>query len=151
MKKPILILGFIDVCFIVWRFTTDISQHNAPIYSSLVESIGSGISFGTGSLFYFVPIIFGEILIASIGVSGWLMMIQNRKGVYLSIFQFPFRLIMLIPPTFFFLHAPINSLTDSLVLSFSMITIFEFFKLFIEIKWLKSKRQLVKAGARVEK
>ncbi|VAW36453.1 hypothetical protein MNBD_GAMMA01-193 [hydrothermal vent metagenome] len=142
----IIIFGLIDVLYILWVLVNDIINHKIPFYSTLVESLKVGDSYSNGSILFSFLSIFSFFLIISICFSGPLLIMKKKAGIYMSFFQFPFRVITFIPPTFFFVSPLLFTLFESITLSLIIILAFEVLKFYIEINWLKSLRKSRECG-----
>ena len=67
------------------------------------------------------------------------MLALRKVGVYISLVQLPFRLILLVPPTFFFIQSARGYLPGLLLIT--VIFILEVVKAITEILWLRSRKQ----------
>lgn len=95
--------GGLDTAYIQWRVVKDVLDLKVPFFSSFDESLSAAAGFGQMPILIVTAV--GAVVTLSIVVSGPLMMALKRVGVYVSLVQLPFRLTLLIPPTFFFIHA----------------------------------------------
>ena len=91
--------GGLDVAYVLWRVLKDVSESKIAFLSSLTESLSAAAGFGQLSISILTYV--AVIVTLSIILSGPLMLMLVRAGVYISPVQFPFRLILMIPPTFF--------------------------------------------------
>lgn len=99
-RKVIHTLGVIDLAYIAWLFLESLKAQKIPIYSNLLHDIEAAGLFGSIYSLFFV---FGSHLLSvSILLSGILLIKNNRFGLALALIQSPFRLLLIIPPTFFF-------------------------------------------------
>lgn len=125
--------GGLDVAYVLWRVFKDVLESKIPFFSSFVESLNVAVEFGQASILIMTGV--SAVITLSIVVSGPLMLLLRRSGVYISIVQFPFRLTLLISPTFFFIQSAKDYLPSLLLVA--VILILEVVKLVTEIFWLK--------------
>ena len=93
--------GMIDLFYVFWLVASDLKAQNIPFYSDFIFDIKAAESFGS---IYSLPLVYvTHLLILSVIFSGILLLLNNRIGVYISLIQSPFRLLLVMPPTFFFL------------------------------------------------
>lgn len=136
MALRIAIRGFgvADIFLILSFYWTNVYGSGLSITQSIVDHVNVLQSFG--SPLFKVITIFGWVLFASVGVSGLLMLFATRAGVYLSFFQAPFRFILIIPPSFFFIkNIPIIS--GWVVFSLFLLALLELLKVLVQVFWLK--------------
>lgn len=125
--------GGLDIAYVLWRVLKDVSESKIPFLSSLTESLSAAAGFGQLSISILTYV--AVIVTLSIVLSGPLMLMLVRAGVYISLVQFPFRLILIIPPTFFFIQSARDYLPSKLLIA--MILILEVTKAVTEVIWLR--------------
>ena len=128
--------GGLDVAYVLWRVVKDVSELKVPFLGSFGEPLSAAAGFGQTSISILTAV--GVIVTLSIIFSGPLMLMLNRVGVYVSLFQFPFRLTLLVPPTFFFIQSA-RVYLPGLLLIMAILTL-ELVKVVTEIVWLKRGR-----------
>lgn len=129
--------GGLDVAYILWRVVKDISESNIPFLCAFSEAIGAAEEFGQTSIL--IMTVVAAVVTLSIVLSGPLMLALRKVGVYISLLQLPFRLTLLLPPTFFFIQSARDYLPSMLLIA--MIFILEIVKAITEILWLRSRKQ----------
>lgn len=128
--------GGLDIAYVLWRVINDVSDSKAPYIGSLAESLSAAEGFGQTSMFILTAV--GLVVTLSIIFSGPLMLMLSRVGVYVSLIQFPFRLLFLVPPTFFLVQSAREYLPSLLLIA--VILILEATKVVTEILWLRSRQ-----------
>lgn len=128
--------GALDIAYVAWRVVSDISESKIPFIGNIMESYEVGGEFGIFSLQ--VLALIASLLILSMILSGPLMLFLRKAGVYISLVQFPFRIVLAVPPTFFFLQS-LNEAIPSVVL-IGAILMLEVVKAVTEILWLRARR-----------
>lgn len=131
--------GGFDIAYILWRAVKDILEAKVPFLGSLAESLSAAAGFGQTSILVLTAV--GVVVTLSIILSGPLMLALNRFGVYISLIQFPFRVTLLIPPTFFFVQSAMDYFPGLLLIA--VILILEVVKAATEILWLRRRKQPV--------
>lgn len=135
--------GALDIGYVLWRSAKDISESNFPFFGSFFEPLSAAEAFGLTSITILTGI--AVVVTATILVSGPLMMMLNRTGVYLSLLQFPFRLAFIVPPTFFFIQSAGSYLPIfSVVLA---VMALEVLKAVTQVLWLRKGRLVVSPSA----
>lgn len=129
--------GGLDVAYILWRVVKDVSESNIPFLGAFSEALGAGEEFGQTSVL--IMTVVAAVITLSIVLSGPLMLALRKAGVYISLVQLPFRLTLLVPPTFFFIHSARDYLPSLLLIA--VILILEIIKAITEILWLRSRKQ----------
>lgn len=137
IEKVIVLWGLLDLLLVASVFFTALQAGGIPYYSKFIEDIAAAKSFGPA---YPVAAVFATYLLqVSIILTGFMMLLKIRMGVFLSLAQAPFRLLLIIPPTFFFI-ASLKSIVPSIyVLLVGVVFILEFYKIYTQIKWLRIK------------
>ena len=134
-SKIIKFWGFVDICFFIWVMYRDFTSSKIPYYDSFIEI--SDVTEGFDILGITVLTYISFFVSMTIVVSGVLMFLLKRLGVYLSLMQSPFRLFFLIPPTFFFLAKLDVYLPVPYWIIILAIVLAEFYKIYTEVMWLK--------------
>jgi hypothetical protein len=131
--------GFLDLIYIGWCAYVAISIGEIPFYSALMDDVATARSFGSN---FSVPLtVLANALNFSIIFSGFLMVFGRRSGVYLSLAQSPFRLLLVIPFSFFFVMFAKNGLPSSAYIPLiTLVYLLEFVKICLLVIWLKTSR-----------
>lgn len=129
--------GGLDIAYVLWRVVKDVSESKVPFLGAFSESLSAAEGFGQTSILILTVV--GAVITLSIVLSGPLMLVLRRSGVYISLVQFPFRLTLLIPPTFFFVQSARDYLPSLLLVA--VILILEVIKATTEILWLRMRKQ----------
>ena len=135
LEKPIIALGILDITFILWvlydQATNEINQ-----FSQVWENL---ISFGLP----FPMIQFSMILLfyVSIFVSGISLVIRNANLVWINYFQFPFRIVLVVPTLYpiFYLFSQLN-IDIGVFSAFIIISFFEIGRVVFVFKWSKYEK-----------
>jgi len=135
----IKIFGLLDILLILWIFYKSYSAKKIPIYSDLQESLVSAKDFGFAEIIFSAAMVLSSIMLVSIIFSGFFMLKLKRIGIYLSLIQSPFRILLLIQPTFFFLSTPLIKLGLNHPSPFLLIVLLELGKIAFQISWLKNQ------------
>lgn len=91
-------------------------------------------------IFYFLSI-FASLLAFSTVFSGFLMFKLKKTGVYLSLIQAPFRVLLVISPTLFFLSSLSGFVPDHEWIIYVAILAVEVLKIISECSWLKVNKK----------
>ena len=135
LSNWIRIWGGIDICYILWVICNDLLHQKIPFYNAFIDLINISKNFEHfGILIFTVLIYFCSI---SIIFSGYFMLNLDKRGVYISLIQSPFRLFLIIPPTFFFIAKLGNYITIPNWIFLIVIILIEIIKIITQIKWLK--------------
>lgn len=134
--------GAMDVGYVLWRSAKDISESSFPFFGSFFEPLSAAETFGLTSVTILTGI--AVVVTATILVSGPLMIMLNRAGVYLSLVQFPFRLAFMVPPTFFFVQSAGVYLPIFAVVL--VVMVLEVLKAVTQILWLRRGGLVVSAS-----
>ena len=131
--------GLADILFIIWNFYLSIIKNQIPFYSNFLDSVNSSLAFEN----YYVTVltVFSQTLVLTVLVSGILMLRLQKIGVYISIFQFPFRVFFVLTPTLFFLPAVSNYLLVPNALLIVVLVCSEIIKLLTQISFLKHQKR----------
>ena len=128
----------IDLIYIGWMIITALLSSKIPFYADFVNDISAAQSFGVAYPVFLVIITY--VMMVSVIISGYLMVRNNRIGVYISLMQTPFRLFLVLPPTLFFLvyFNPPPSLSIIIVV---LVLLFDVIKAITLVQWLKRNRR----------
>lgn len=139
-KNIAVFWGILDLLCITWYVGMNIYRDNLPIVHDIVQGSITIKTFGFPNLIFFSYI--GVLLYVSPILSGILLILQKKAGLIISYIQTPFRLIMIIPPSIFFILWPLNdSFEKSLLLwfGFTLVFISEIIKISTLIVWNKRR------------
>ena len=126
--------GILDVLLILSFIHSNILSKEGGIIQYISDNAGMVLSFGSP---YFAAVFFlGGALFASIAVSGVLMLFVLRAGVFLSLFQAPFRFLLIIPPSFFFVQN-VPFISNWIFVSLVVMAFLELSKVAAQVYWLK--------------
>ena len=108
-----------------------------PIAHDVQRIIENTTSFGMPSLMYVA--FFGLLIYVSLLVSGFFLVKRKKAGGIISYLQTPFRLMMIIPPSIFFILWPLKYLFEKpqILIGISLVVLSEICKLVTVIKWHK--------------
>ena len=137
-SRFIMLFGGLDIALFSWIAIKDISNGKIPFIDNTISAINSSLEFGLTINLFLLMNILSLFLVLSFIFSGWLMLIQSKYGVYISLIQAPFRVFLIIQPTFFFLITILSYLNFNSFLLICFIFILEATKILIQIYWLKS-------------
>ena len=127
--------GFLDLCYVAWQIYVGIRESRNPFFSEFIDAMNAAQGFGESYATVLTSV--AGIMTLSILVSGLFLLLPNKIGAIISLAQFPFRVTLLITPTFFF----IGSAPMSGWLLFSAILTLEAVKTVTLIKWLMRERE----------
>ena len=137
LSTLIRIWGVIDLGYIIWVIYSDINKGLIPFYDSFIAIVDSTGSFG---LLGVAMLTYASFIVGlSIALSGILMLFLNKVGVYISFLQLPFRIFLLIPPTFFFLANLNFQSILPLWLIIMLLIALDLFKTYTQIRWIREK------------
>lgn len=125
--------GFLDLCYVGWQVYLGVKDSRIPFIDEFSDSMNAAVGFGDS--FGIVLTGVAGVMALTILISGPLLLIQSRIGAIVSLVQFPFRVTLLIPPTFFFIA---NVPMSAWVLYLVILTL-EVVKVGTVIRWLKSE------------
>jgi len=140
IKHIAVFWGILDLLCIVWYVGMNIYRGNLPIVHDIVQGSKTIKTFWFPNLIFLSYI--GILLYVSPLLSGILLILQKKAGLIVSYIQTPFRLIMIIPPSIFFILWPLNdSFEKSLLLwfGFTLVFISESIKISTLIVWNKRR------------
>lgn len=133
MRKALLVrvFGILDLFLLAYVVYSNVIQEKAYlIFSERLDMLSA-----FGSTYFDAIYVFGVIAVASLFVFGLLMLFLKRLGVVLSFAQAPFRIFLLIPPTFFFIQK-IEAVP--FVVSVILIYALEFLKITVQVQWYRA-------------
>ena len=140
IEKIILAWGIFDIAAVVWYMGWNIYHGKLPIAHDIHGIIETTKLFGMPSLKYLA--FFVILIYISLLVSGFLLIKRKKAGAIISYFQTPFRLMMIIPPSMFFILWPLKYLFEKpqnlILIGISLVVLSEICKLITVIKWHKS-------------
>lgn len=138
LEKIILTWGIFDLSAVAWYMGWNIYYGKLPIANDVQLIIENATSFGIPSLIYVA--FFGLLIYLSLLISGFFLIKHKRAGAIISYLQTPFRLLMIIPPSIFFILWPLKYLFEKppILAGICLILFSEVFKLITVIKWHKS-------------
>ncbi|MCP4373400.1 MAG: hypothetical protein GY797_35665 [Deltaproteobacteria bacterium] len=139
-KHIAIIWGILDLLTIAWYVGISIKRGHFPIIHDISQGSINIKTFGFPNLTFLSYI--AVLFYMSPLLSGPLLIFQKRIGLIIVYVQTPFRLIMIIPPSIFFILWPLNdSLSQSTVLWLGFILVFisESIKISTLIVWNKKR------------
>lgn len=136
----IKILGIFDLAYFLALVVPSVYHGHIPILHELQEQISAGRAFGH-SIAVWGPIA-GSIVLLTTPISGWFLLKRRKVGGYLSFVQLPFRLMLVIPPTFFYLSKFAATIPESYIFFIMLIFLFEILKSIFIGRWLYLNRTL---------
>ena len=137
IDKIILAWGIFDLSAVAWYMGWNIYYGKLPIAHDVQRIIENTTSLGMPSLMYVA--FFGLLIYVSLLVSGFFLIKRKKAGCIISYFQTPFRLMMIIPPSIFFILWPLKYLFEKpqILIGISLVVLSEICKLVTVIKWHK--------------
>jgi hypothetical protein len=138
LNKITLMWGIFDLLAIVWYMGWNIYHGKLPIANDVQLIIENTTSFGLPSLMYVA--FFGVLIYFSLLASGFYLIKLKKAGAIISYIQTPFRLLVVIPPSIFFILWPLKYLFEKppIIIGIILIILSELCKLFTVIKWHRS-------------
>jgi len=138
-RTLIVVWGCLDLCSVGWYLTSRLLHGQVPIYHDIVKSIETNTAFGVPSLV--ILSVISLLLYVSLAFSGFNLIRQKRIGAILSYIQTPFRILMFIPPSIFFLSWPFKYVfsnpgaASSIVVFISLVLLSEALKTVSIVMW----------------
>jgi len=132
--------GILDLLSIGWYAGMNIYKGQIPIVHDIMNGIKNIEAFGFPNFTFIIYIV--ALLYISPVFSGILLILKKKSGLMLSYIQTPFRLILIIPPSIFFILWPIDSSIEKpmvLGLGFALIFLSETIKVSTLMLWNKRK------------
>ena len=140
IEKIIFTWGIFDLSAVALYMGWNIYYGKLPIAHDVQIIIENTTSFAMPSLMYVA--FFGILIYISLLVSGFFLIKRKKAGAIISYFQTPFRLMMIIPPSMFFILWPLKYLFEKpqilILIGISLVVLSELCKLITVIKWHKS-------------
>jgi len=136
-----LFWGLCDLGSLAWYIGLRIRQGQPPFYYDLQQT--AMIMRGTGDPLPVISCVLSTLLYVSLAFSGVLLFRARISGAILSYIQTPFRLLILIPPSLFFIHWPWKYLLDtpSFAFGFFLLLASEIFKVATVIIWHRREKR----------
>ena len=125
------VYGIFDFVYLLFFIVKAVQRDEIPFYTKFLSDITSSIEAGFGFLILSVV---GHIVNLSILVSFILLLKNKRAGIYLSIIQVPFKLLLIVPPTLFYLMELTSFFPSLLTVMIILVYFFEVVKLFVLMK-----------------
>jgi hypothetical protein len=138
LSRFIRLWGFIDICYVIWIIYEDIASEKIPFFDSFLSALDASTAFD--QLGITVLTVTGFVINLSVIVSGILMLMLNKVGVYVSLLQAPFRIFLIIPPTLFFLTKAGDNMAVPGWILIVVVMIVEVVKIVTELAWLKQNK-----------
>lgn len=132
--------GILDLLSVGWYAGMNIYKGQIPLVHDILSGRHNIESFGLPNFSFLIYI--AAILYVSPIFSGILLILKKKSGLMLSYIQTPFRLILIIPPSIFFILWPIDSSIEKpmvLGLGFALIILSETIKVSTLMLWNKRK------------
>ena len=140
IKNIPIFWGILDLLSMAWIVGMHIYRGEIPIVHDISSGTISIRSFGFPNYTFLIYI--GVLLFYSPILSGILLIVKKKAGLIVSYLQTPFRLVMIIPPSIFFIQWPLNDSLDKITvlgLGFSLVIISETIKVSTLFLWNKKK------------
>lgn len=142
VKLIIAIWGLCDMCSIGWYIALRIVHGQIPFYHDVLKSIETNkMVYGSSSV---PPVtVVALVLYASLAFSGVYLVNLRKVGAILSYIQTPFRFVLLIPPSIFFITWPLKHIfrDPGTIIAFAtlgiVVLLSETLKLWSVIRWHK--------------
>lgn len=137
MRKLLTLYGALDLFLILWIASA--SLRGSSVLGEFTESMTLAKSFGASwaSALAIAP----YVILASIAISGPLLLLRNKWGTYLALLQTPFRLAGVVQPSLFFLVFW-KGVGAIYILQIAMVVLFEIFKA-VSLIFLLKRRHCV--------
>ena len=136
LRKTVVYWGVIDLLYTCLVIITALMDGSIPYYTKIIQDFEVAALIGNN--FPNILIMSTHLMLISIAFSGVLMTFSKRSGVYLSLLQSPFRFVLLLPPTFFFLLPLQESVPFLSMFLVVLIIVLEVLKIIMLLKWLKA-------------
>ena len=131
--------GILDILSIFWYIGWNVAHGYIPVLND-IEKVSENIAHFGLPEYMFLSFI-SVLLYLSPILSGILLVFQKKAGLILSYIQTPFRLILFIPPSIFFILWPLKSIFEipPLWLGIALIIMSETLKVSTLILWNKRR------------
>ena len=141
-KRIIFILGIFDLLAVAWYMGWNLYYGKLPVANDVKLILENASSIEIPLLAY--VFIFGLIIYLSLLLSGIFFIKMQKAGAIISYFQTPFRLLMIMPPSIFFILWPLKYLFENPSIYFGIILIIlsEIIKMFTVGKWHRNMVRL---------
>lgn len=133
--------GLCDLGSLAWYIGWRIFQGQIPFYYDYLQAFLTMRAMGDA--LPLVGCILSIILYLSFAFSGVLFLRKKILGAILSYLQTPFRLLILIPPSLFFIHWPWKYLLDKPTFAFGVFLLLasELFKIATVVIWHRRQKR----------
>ncbi|MEN6475035.1 MAG: hypothetical protein ABFD81_13555 [Syntrophaceae bacterium] len=137
-----LFWGLCDLGSLAWYIGWRIYQGQFPFYYDYLQAYM--IMRGTGDPMPVLGCAVSILLYLSLAFSGVLLLRKKILGAILSYIQTPFRLLILIPPSLFFIHWPWKYIINKPTFAFGVFLLIasEIFKVATVVIWHKRQKRL---------
>jgi len=135
LEKIIVLWGVLDLVAIAYYIGRNIYYKRLPVIYDVQKIIENTTSFGLPELKYLV---FASLLLyLSPLISGIYLIKLKKAGAIVNYIQIPFRLVMIIPPSLFFILWPLKYMFDSppVILGIALVIFSETLKNAYVIRW----------------
>lgn len=140
LDKFIVLFGVLDLVLVCKFFLNFISQDGSFTFGKVISLFSISAEFGSSMLLITVVSL---LLYLSIVISAPLLILKNKIGVVLSLAQSPFRLAMIIQPTFFFLPIMLSFKDMGLFIVGAIVLLLEIAKVWLQISWLRADKESI--------
>jgi hypothetical protein len=133
--------GLCDLGSLVWYLGWRIVQGQVPLFYDYQQAYM--IMRSTGDSMPLISCVVSIMLYLSLAFSGALLLRKKVSGAVLGYLQTPFRLLILIPPSLFFIHWPWKYILSapSYAFGFFLLLASEIFKVATVAIWHKRQRR----------
>jgi len=138
-----LFWGLCDLGSLIWYVGWRIYLGQFPFYYDLQQT--AMIMRSTGDSLPVISCALSTLLYFSLALSGVLLIKKKISGAILGYIQTPFRLLILIPPSLFFIHWPWKYILDrpTFAFGFFLLLASEIFKVATLIIWHRRQKHTV--------
>lgn len=134
--------GALDVACVLYILGKAISSGDIPVYGELAAGMRAAEAFGSYVPLLVLGVFIGGALKVTLVVSGCLMLLLKRSGVFLSLVQAPLRLLLLMPLTFFFVSFLVGPTGLNKLYFVCFAFALEIIKFVTQIYWLRRRGEL---------
>ena len=140
--------GVLDVLSVLWYVAWNLAMKRIPFVDELRPLFEN--ASGLGFIWAVVLTVLVLVLYGSILFSGHLLIKRRKAGVIVACVQSPFRLVMIIPPSVFFILWPLSYLPTALPMAvgYGLILVVEIVKIVPLVLWWRSLRPSEIGGER---
>lgn len=127
---------------VAWYVCWNVFHKRFPIAYDAQKIMENSIAYGIPSLMYVSVLLF--LIYLSFMLSGVFLIKRNRIAAIIAYVQTPFRLVMAIPPSIFFILWPMKYMfeTPQIVLGVVLVAVSEIIKLATVVIWHRSFKPL---------